>query len=49
VFLDDQCSGDWERDFAMIRDIGRAFLPAWLPLAERRLGQVFGDAEKDGS
>jgi coproporphyrinogen III oxidase len=32
IFLDDHCSGDWERDFAMIQDIGRAFLPAWAPL-----------------
>jgi len=36
IFLDDRNSGDWEADFALIRDIGRAFLPAWLPLAERR-------------
>lgn len=47
VFLDDQCSGDWERDFAMIQDIGRAFLPAWMPLAERRVAQPWGEAEKD--
>jgi coproporphyrinogen III oxidase len=47
VFLDDHNSGDWERDFAMIRDIGAAFLPAWLPLAERRAGQPWGEPEKD--
>ncbi len=47
IFLDDQCSGDWERDFAMIRDIGRAFLPAWLPLGERRVAQPWDEADKD--
>lgn len=47
IFLDDHATGDWERDFAMIRDIGAAFLPAWLPLAERRVAQPWDPAEKD--
>ncbi|WP_246849560.1 oxygen-dependent coproporphyrinogen oxidase [Rubellimicrobium arenae] len=47
IFLDDQCSGDWERDFAMIQDIGRAFLPSWLPIAERRVAQPWTEADKD--
>jgi coproporphyrinogen III oxidase len=47
IFLDDHCSGDWERDFAMIQDIGRAFLPAWAPLVERRMGQAWGEAERE--
>jgi coproporphyrinogen III oxidase len=28
--------GDLEREFALVRDVGRAFLPAYLPIAERR-------------
>jgi coproporphyrinogen III oxidase len=47
IFLDDHNSGDWERDWAMIHDIGAAFLPAWVPLVERRMGQAWGDADKD--
>jgi coproporphyrinogen III oxidase len=31
----------------MIQDIERAFLPAWMPLAERRVAQPWGEAEKD--
>ena len=47
IFLDDHNSGDWERDFAMIRDIGAAFLPAWVPLAERRVAQEWSAEDKD--
>lgn len=47
IFLDDQCSGDWERDFGMIRDIGAAFLPAWLPIAERRVGQAWSEGDRE--
>lgn len=47
VFMDDQCSGDWAADFALTRDIGRAFLPAWLPLVERRRAQPWTDRDKD--
>lgn len=47
VFMDDRCTGDWRADFALTRDIGRAFLPAWLPLAEKRRGMPWGEAEKE--
>jgi coproporphyrinogen III oxidase len=47
IFLDDHNSGDWGRDFAMIRSIGEAFLPAWLPLAQGRAGQGWGEAERE--
>ncbi len=47
IFMDDQNSGNWEADFALTQDIGRAFLPAFVPLVEKRRAQPFGDAEKD--
>lgn len=47
IFLDDHNSGDWEADFAFIQDIGRAFLPAFVPLVEKRKTQDFGASEKD--
>jgi coproporphyrinogen III oxidase len=47
IFLDDHCTGDWARDFAMIRDIGRAFLPAWVPLVERHAGQAWSAEDRD--
>ena len=47
IFMDDHCTGDWEADFALDRDIGRAFLPAYLPLVERRRVQPFDAADRD--
>lgn len=47
IFLDDHCTGDWAADFAFIQDIGRAFLPAYLPLLEKRRGTVWTEADKD--
>ncbi|NQY58708.1 oxygen-dependent coproporphyrinogen oxidase [Cognatishimia sp.] len=47
IFLDDHCTGDWEADFGFIQDIGRAFLPAYQPLVEKRRGDDFGEFEKD--
>lgn len=38
IFYDDLNTGDWEADFAFTQDVGRAFLPAFLPVTERRLG-----------
>ncbi len=45
--MDDYCTGDWQADFALTQDIGRAFLPAFVPLVEKRRVQDFGDDEKD--
>jgi len=47
IFMDDHCTGDWEADFALTQDIGRAFLPAYLPLVEKRRVQDWDDADKD--
>ncbi|SFL49750.1 oxygen-dependent coproporphyrinogen oxidase [Shimia aestuarii] len=47
IFLDDYHSGDWEADFAFIQDVGKAFLPAFVPLIEKRRVDAFGEAEKD--
>jgi len=45
--MDDCNSGDWAADFALTQDIGRAFLPAFVPLVEKRRVQPFDDADKD--
>ncbi|WJS85507.1 oxygen-dependent coproporphyrinogen oxidase [Paracoccus sp. TOH] len=47
IFYDDLNSGDWRADFAFTRAVGEAFLPAFLPLAEKRMAQPWGEAEKD--
>ncbi|MBL4917326.1 oxygen-dependent coproporphyrinogen oxidase [Szabonella alba] len=47
IFMDDRNSGDWEADFALVQDIGRAFLPAFVPLVERRRNQSWTEADRD--
>ena len=47
IFMDDYCTGDWQADFALTQDIGRAFLPAFVPLVEKRRVQDWSDADKD--
>ncbi|WP_425441337.1 oxygen-dependent coproporphyrinogen oxidase [Salinihabitans flavidus] len=47
IFLDDYCTGDWQADFAFVQDVGRAFLPAFVPLVEKRRAQAFTETEKD--
>ena len=47
IFYDDLDTGDWEADFAFTQDVGRAFLPAFVPVVERRLGTAFTDADRD--
>ena len=47
IFLDDHNSGDWASDFALIQDIGRAFLPAFVPLVEKRRVQDWTEADKE--
>ncbi|WP_166461971.1 oxygen-dependent coproporphyrinogen oxidase [Paracoccus alkanivorans] len=47
IFYDDLNSGDWEADFAFTRAVGEAFLPAFLPLAEKRMAQTWSEADRE--
>ena len=47
IFMDDHCTGDWDADFKLTQDIGKAFLPAYLPLVEKRRVQPWTDEDKD--
>ncbi|WP_114964473.1 oxygen-dependent coproporphyrinogen oxidase [Alkalilacustris brevis] len=47
IFYDDLNSGDWQADFAFTQDVGRAFLPAFVPLVEKRRGTGWGEAERE--
>ncbi|NIY73629.1 oxygen-dependent coproporphyrinogen oxidase [Marivivens donghaensis] len=47
IFMDDQCSGDWQADFALTQDIGKAFLPAFVPVTEKRRNTEWDDADKE--
>jgi len=47
VFFDDHCTGDWQADFALTQDVGRAFLPAFLPITHRRRDTIWSEADKE--
>ncbi|SEK29478.1 coproporphyrinogen oxidase [Roseivivax marinus] len=47
IFMDDHNTGDWQADFALTRDIGQAFLPAYLPLVEKRGVQDWTEADRE--
>ncbi|NCO22404.1 MAG: oxygen-dependent coproporphyrinogen oxidase [Rhodobacterales bacterium] len=47
IFMDDHCTGDWQADLALIRDIGRAFLPAYVPLVDHRRDTEWSETDKD--
>ena len=42
----DYLEGDRDKNFAFVRDIGNSFLEAYLPIAERRMGEPYGDHER---
>ena len=47
IFYDDHCTGDWEADFAFTRDVGGAFLEAYLPIVERHMHESWTAADRD--
>lgn len=47
IFYDDLNTGDWEADFAFTQAVGEAFLPAFLPITERRRATPWSEADKD--
>ena len=47
IFYDDLATGDWEADFAFTQDVGRAFLPAFLPITRRRLPTPWTEADRE--
>ena len=47
IFFDDLCTGDWEAYFAFTREVGSAFLDAFLPLTRRHMGESWSEAERE--
>jgi coproporphyrinogen III oxidase len=46
LFFDDWSEGGFERAFAFTRSVGDHFLPAYLPIVERRKGTPHGERER---
>jgi coproporphyrinogen III oxidase len=47
IFMDDFSEGGFDNGFALIQAIGNAFVPAYLPILERRHEILFGQRERD--
>ncbi|NCU19341.1 oxygen-dependent coproporphyrinogen oxidase [Candidatus Falkowbacteria bacterium] len=47
IFFDDLNTGDWEADFAFVKSVGEAFLPAFLPLVARRQATPWTEADRE--
>jgi coproporphyrinogen III oxidase len=46
IFFDYLDSGDWEADFAFIRDVGLAFLEAYPPIVRRHMAEPWTTAQR---
>jgi len=46
VFFDDHSEGGFETSFALLRAVGDAFLPAYLPIVRRRRDTAHGERER---
>lgn len=47
IFFDDLNTGDWQADFDFVRNVGAAFLPAWLPLVRRHMTEAWTDEDRE--
>jgi coproporphyrinogen III oxidase len=47
VFFDDFSELGFDGSFAMLRAVGDAFLPAYLPIVQRRRATPYGETERD--
>ena len=47
LFFDDLNAEGFERSFAFTRGVGDAFLPAYLPIAEKRRDTKYGERERE--
>jgi coproporphyrinogen III oxidase len=47
TFFDDFSEGGFEGAFAVMRALGDAFLPAYVPIVERRRDRAYGQRERD--
>jgi coproporphyrinogen III oxidase len=47
IFYDDFSEGGHAQGFALMQAVGNAFLPAYLPVVQRRSDMPYGDRERD--
>ena len=47
IFFDDVNEPDFDTCFALVRSVGEHFLPAYVPIVERRRDMPYGERERD--
>ncbi len=47
LFFDDWTTGGWAASYAFVRAVGDRFLPAYVPIFERRCDTAYGTRERD--
>ena len=47
IFFDDLATGDWEADFGFVRDVGEAFLAAFVPITERHMRRPWTEEQRE--
>lgn len=47
IFFDDLDTGDWDADFAFTKDVGRAFLDAFVPITRKRCIETWTDEDRE--
>ena len=47
LFFDDWQQGGFETAFAFMQSVGNSYLPAYLPILEKRLGESFTEDDRD--
>ena len=47
IFFDNHDSGDWEKDFAFVQDVGRAFQTAYSAIVRRHMNRPWTAAQRE--
>ncbi|MDC0660980.1 oxygen-dependent coproporphyrinogen oxidase [Marinobacter sp. SS21] len=47
LFFDDHNTGDFQRDFELMRAVGDSYLAAYLPIVDRRKDTPYGERERE--
>ena len=47
IFYDDHCTNTWEKDFNFTKDVGRAFLNAFVPITRKHINETWTNEERE--
>jgi len=47
IFFDDHCTGNWHADFNFTKEVGKAFLDAYLPLTKKHRDESWTEEERE--